>query len=310
MRIEQLHYFLDVAQTQSITRSANNLFISPQGLSQAISALEKEYGMAFFERSKKGLVLNDKGSAFRKLAEELCVDFDRFEAAVAELNDAPADGSRQKYSLLLPPIIILGDAFGPMMSYLEQAFPSIEFSVSEMNLDQVIGRLDLISQHDDCTVIANIPDFRRDEALRHDDMEVDVFLEMPVVAKVHRDSPLAGKRYLTRKDLSALPLVCFNEPVMESVIAHLVQEYDEPNIVMKGSTSRMLRLRKDAVAISAGIVGPSDDTTVVPIVDSASLCIAAFHPCHASDRTRTVTTLIKRFLVDRYPRYKTEAYGK
>lgn len=307
MRIEQLHYFLDVAQTQSITRSAGNLFISPQGLSQAITALEKEYGMTFFERTKTGLVLNDKGAAFRHLAMELCEHFDRFETAAAELAGDAQDAGKEPFSLLLPPLVILGDAFGPMMDQLERAFPSVGFSVSEKNFDEVASRLDALVLRECCAALVNIPGFRRTELPPSDEVVVDEFLEMPIVAKVHRDSPLAGKKHLTKKELSTLPLVCFNEPIMESIIVHLVQEYGEPNIVMKGSTSRMLQLRKDAVAISVGMLKPSDETAVIPIVDSDSLSFAILHPRWASDRTAAVVAAVKRFLIDRYPQYKIEA---
>lgn len=307
MRVEQLHYFLDVAQTQSITKSASNLFISPQGLSQAITALEKEYGMTFFERSKNGLVLNDKGAAFRRLAAELCGDFDRFETAVAQLADDDSKGGKERFSLFLPPLIILGDAFHPMMDHLEQVFPSLAFSVREKNFDEVVGWIGGQGELDDCAMLVNIPDFRQDELSRAGDVEIDAFLSMPIVAKVHQGSPLSSKKFLTRNELFSLPLVCFNEPVMESVIVHMVEEFGEPDIVMKGSTSRMLQLRKDAVALSVGIVRPSDETVVIPIADPVTLTFAVVHSHRVSDRARSVIAAIKRFLTDRYPYYKTEA---
>lgn len=307
MRVEQLHYFLDVAQTQSISKSANNLFISPQGLSQAITALEKEYGMAFFERSKNGLVLNDKGAAFRRLAVELCEDFDRFESAVAQLAGKDEDELRERFSLILPPLVILGDSFGPMMDYLERAFPSVAFSVTEKNFDEVVGLLEHGSIDDNCIVVVNVPDFRLSELTGFDGIAVEMLLEMPNVAKVHRDSPLAGRKYLTKKDISLLPLACFNEPVMESVIYHLVEGHGEPNIVMKGSTSRMLQSRKDAVTISVGMMKPSDEAVVVPIVDSGTLSLATVHAGQASCLSGAVGAAVKRFLVDRYPQYKMQA---
>lgn len=128
MRIEQLRYFIDVAQTQSLTRSASNLFISPQGLSQAITALEKECGMTFFERSKNGLVLNDKGSALRELAIDLCARVDTFNLNVAQLADVRTELGKEAFSLYLPPLIILGDALAPLMDELEHAFSSVDLS--------------------------------------------------------------------------------------------------------------------------------------------------------------------------------------
>lgn len=307
MRIEQLHYFLDVAQTQSITRSANNLFISPQGLSQAITALEKEHGMAFFERTKNGLILNDKGAAFRKLAAELSEHFQDFESEVAKLAGSEAGENKEQFSLLLPPLVILGDALGPMMDGLEQAFPSLDFSISEKNLEQVLGECRKMIEKEACVALVSVPDFRMPELLALNDVVVDVFLEMPIVAKVHRDSPLAQKKYLTKQELSTLPMACFNEPVMESVVAYMMRDFGEPRIVMQGSTSRLLRLRKDAVILSVDAMTSADDNVVIPIMDSISLHIAALYPQSSEEKSGMIANAIEQMLASRYSSLKTEA---
>lgn len=304
MRIEQLRYFIDVAQTQSLTRSASNLFISPQGLSQAITALEKECGMTFFERSKNGLVLNDKGSALRELAIDLCARVDTFNLNVAQLADVRTELGKEAFSLYLPPLIILGDALAPLMDELEHAFSSVDFSVSEKNLDDVPARCPSLMEGGNCVALANVPDFREGELADLVGFCTDCFLEMPIVAKIHRSSPLAGKRYLTKQELSTLPLVCFNEPVMESVIMELVREFGEPHIVLKGSTGAMLQVRKDAVAVSVGLLPPSDETISIPISDPMLLRIVAVYPEDLPPKSLDLIAAIKRFFVDRYPQYQ------
>jgi DNA-binding transcriptional LysR family regulator len=49
MNQRQLQYFLEVYSQNSITRVANNLFVTPQGLSKTISTLEKELGVQLFK---------------------------------------------------------------------------------------------------------------------------------------------------------------------------------------------------------------------------------------------------------------------
>jgi len=49
MNQRQLKYFLEVYSQNSITRAANNLFVTPQGLSKTISTLEKELGVQLFK---------------------------------------------------------------------------------------------------------------------------------------------------------------------------------------------------------------------------------------------------------------------
>lgn len=56
MRIEYCSYILKTAELGSITRAAEYLFISQQGLSRAIKAVEQELGVSLFSRSGNQLV--------------------------------------------------------------------------------------------------------------------------------------------------------------------------------------------------------------------------------------------------------------
>lgn len=49
--------FLAAAQTGSFTRAAEQLNYTPSGVSQLVSALEKDFGFPLFLRGKKGVVL-------------------------------------------------------------------------------------------------------------------------------------------------------------------------------------------------------------------------------------------------------------
>lgn len=64
MRIEQLYYFQEIAQTRSISLAAKNLYLSQQSLSAALAALEQEFHLQLFVRSRKGVTLTEKGEAF------------------------------------------------------------------------------------------------------------------------------------------------------------------------------------------------------------------------------------------------------
>lgn len=63
MNIEYLHYFLDVAKTNSITRAAKLNFISPQGMSRAMNELEKELGCQLLIRYPNKLGISPVGLA-------------------------------------------------------------------------------------------------------------------------------------------------------------------------------------------------------------------------------------------------------
>ncbi len=71
MNFQQLKYFTVLCEAGSLSKATENLFISQQGLSMAISNLEAEFSCKFFHRTPKGLVLTDDGKYFREWAEQM-----------------------------------------------------------------------------------------------------------------------------------------------------------------------------------------------------------------------------------------------
>ena len=55
MRLEQLYYFAKIYDEKSISKAAEQLFVSQPALSIAISNLEKELGVRLFDRNRNGL---------------------------------------------------------------------------------------------------------------------------------------------------------------------------------------------------------------------------------------------------------------
>lgn len=54
MRLEQISYFLSVAEHGNITAAARSLYISQPALSKQITLLEQEIGLPLFERQARG----------------------------------------------------------------------------------------------------------------------------------------------------------------------------------------------------------------------------------------------------------------
>ena len=64
MTFQQLTYVVEVAKNGSINKAAKNLFLSQTALSSAIKALEKELGIAIFERTARGVTVTSSGREF------------------------------------------------------------------------------------------------------------------------------------------------------------------------------------------------------------------------------------------------------
>ena len=84
MELQQLKYFLEVAQSQHITRSAEKLHIAQPSLSQAIKRLERELGVPLLIPRGRNIELTEQG---RFLRDRLRPILDRLEALPDQLRE-------------------------------------------------------------------------------------------------------------------------------------------------------------------------------------------------------------------------------
>ena len=71
MNTKNFKCFQIVYEEKNITSAANKLFLSPQGLSKIIKALEEECGTALFVRTKEGLIPTESGKIFYEKSKEV-----------------------------------------------------------------------------------------------------------------------------------------------------------------------------------------------------------------------------------------------
>ena len=86
MEIRQLRYFLDIAQTEHLTQSAQNLFVTQSTLSHGLRQLEQELNVTLFDRLGRGLKLSQAGAEFRVYATRALKEIEAGRMALADLS--------------------------------------------------------------------------------------------------------------------------------------------------------------------------------------------------------------------------------
>lgn len=71
MNIEQLIYFIEIAETSHLTHAAENLNLSQPALSSSIARLENELNIKLFERKNRSIKLNAYGQALLPYAKTI-----------------------------------------------------------------------------------------------------------------------------------------------------------------------------------------------------------------------------------------------
>lgn len=71
MDLHQLKYVIEIANMHSISRAAENLFISQSTLSQFLTKLEGELGVCLFERKRNDMILTPAGKEYVEVCERM-----------------------------------------------------------------------------------------------------------------------------------------------------------------------------------------------------------------------------------------------
>ncbi len=81
----QLHYFLELAKTEHVTKTAEKLHVSQPSLSITVKKLEEELKTPLFERKGRNIRLSKYGKAFASYVEEALFSIERGKRALADM---------------------------------------------------------------------------------------------------------------------------------------------------------------------------------------------------------------------------------
>ena len=85
MNINQLKYFISVAEYRSFTKAANQFYISQTAITQQIQTLEESMGVTLIDRSRRPIMLTPAGNVFLNEARAI---LERMDMAVSRVRDA------------------------------------------------------------------------------------------------------------------------------------------------------------------------------------------------------------------------------
>jgi DNA-binding transcriptional LysR family regulator len=87
MNLNQLRYFVAVAEQHSFTKAAIQYYISQTAITQQVRALEDSIGLALIDRNKRPIALTPAGEVFLREAKAILL---RTEIAISRTKDASA----------------------------------------------------------------------------------------------------------------------------------------------------------------------------------------------------------------------------
>ncbi|MFD5558540.1 LysR family transcriptional regulator [Streptomyces sp. NPDC127068] len=224
MQLQQLRYFVTVAETRHFTRAAELVHVAQPSLSQQVRALERELGADLFLRARGNITLTDAGEALLPLARRILADVDTARLEVQEL----AQLRRGRVRLGATPSLCTG-LLPEVLRTFRDRYPGIQLMIEEGGSHDLVrelarGALDL------ALVVLPLPS--PSPALT----TVEVLREELVVVSPP-DAPAPGRGGEVRvADLAGEPLVMFRHgyDLRELTVAACRAEGFEPDFAVEG----------------------------------------------------------------------------
>ncbi|MFF4653356.1 LysR family transcriptional regulator [Streptomyces sp. NPDC001380] len=197
MQLQQLVYFVAVAETRHFTHAAERTHVAQPSLSQQIRALERELGAELFSRARGNIALTDAGEALLPLARRILADAESARQEVQEL----AQLRRGRVRLGATPSLCTGLLPEVLRAY-HRRYPGIRLVVQEGGSRDLVrgladGSLDL--------ALIILPLHGNDPALA----TTELLREDLVVASAAGSPPPGGGRPVRVADLEGRPMVMF-----------------------------------------------------------------------------------------------------
>ena len=276
MNIDYLRYFLDVAETKSITHAARLNFISPQGMSRAMNELEKELDCKLLIRYSNKLTLSEQGEALIPVAQNVVEQYDKLTDFAVELGSSDKESEEDNRIYLLcqgicglcfipPHTVSFLDRLDSPLVFREKSNDEIASSLHQ-SLEDTSGKPKKNLVGVICTFEAEKQEsmqyIRRLEELGY---TYRPYLRTYDECIINKNSELAKKDAITNADIAGHPIVSTNTVLYDT----LADRFGEKNIVM-ASAEFKFRMRfveaGEAVAFMpaiASLVFEGDNPNVV-----------------------------------------------
>ncbi|WP_433748012.1 cidABC operon transcriptional activator CidR [Falsibacillus pallidus] len=206
MDIKHLQYFIEVANFNSFSRAAENLFITQPTISKMIKNLETELGIELFERSRKQLTLTDAGKIILEQAKLIDTAFKNLETELDNLT-----GLKKGHIRIGLPPIFNAHFFLKIVGKYHEMYPGITFQLVEDGSKKIED--DVSNNLLDAGVIV-LP-------TKNDLFDHFAFMEEDLKLIIHPSHPLADREEINLVELKNESFILFNKDfVLNDRIVH------------------------------------------------------------------------------------------
>lgn len=199
MRTEQINLVVSISKSGSITKAAEELFLSQPTASHMLNSLEQELGYVIFTRGHSGSMLTEKGEEFMKYAGTL-------RRTLEHIANLGKEEETQRFSVLSYQYSFVENAFLHLCKEYIQTPMKMEFKLRFIdNLDDVSDSLEQ-SEADVAIGICREDLFGTfDNTFRLRSLVTETLCSMPLHVTVSKNHPMAYAENVSIADYISYP---------------------------------------------------------------------------------------------------------
>lgn len=267
MNINQLKYFIAVAEYKSFTKAANQYYISQTAITQQIHALEEQMGVSLIDRTRRPIALTPAGNVFLIEAKAIV---ERMNSALSRVHDA---------STGLVGTLRIGYTKGYERSNLSNILRSFHLDYPNILITCYRCDTDMLAAglfNDDYDIIFT---WDSTNILQEDAIEYKLIELAPLSVALYSSHPLARRNSLSRKELKGEPILYMSPSGSPESYGdnHFLELYKQagyqPNILFRSSDIEsilMMVAAEEGISILPSYVtnklADADNLTFVPLI--------------------------------------------
>ena len=264
--LQQLKYVIEVSRSRSISKAAQNLFISQPSLSNAIKELENEIGIAIFLRTNKGIIVTTEGSEFLGYARQVVE-----QAALLENRYSNMQPLQQHFSVSAQHYAFAVSAFVRLLKEYNQE--EYEFTLRETKTYEIIADVKNLRSE---IGILYVNDFNKKviyKFLEEGNLIFHQLFEADPHVFISAQNPLAKQDFVTLSDLIPYPYLSFEQGDYNSFYfsEEILSTISRPKNITVSDRATLFNLLigLNGYTISTGVISHklnSKDIVAVPLL--------------------------------------------
>lgn len=223
MNLLHMKYAVTIADTNSINKAAEKLYVGQSALSRAIKELEAGLGVTLFERSAKGMTLTADGEVFVRYARTVLKQVDEIENMFNE-----GTAGKKRFSVCVPRASYIADAFVRFSKLIGEK-GEYELFYKETNSMRAVKNI--LAEDYKLGIVRYAENYDKyyKEMMEEKGLSYKLVTEFSYVLCMSRDCPLAAAENVTYDDLREYTEIAHADPYVPSLPYAEVKKEELPD---------------------------------------------------------------------------------